>query len=100
LGQWGNSNRFDITFDFHVFTATNATPTASITLDYDDESDHLPLPVVPNGALEGEASYKCTGGGDCHYIVVQTDAKRLFEVYAGEEMSAGVWHGGGLSIWS
>lgn len=100
LGQFGNGGRFDITFDFHVFTATNSTPTASITLDYDDESDHLPLPVVPGGALEGESNYKCAGGGDCHYIVVQTDSKRLFEVYAGEEMAPGMWHGGDLSIWN
>jgi hypothetical protein len=45
-GDWRGN--FDIGFDFPVFEAISATPTAS---------DLLPVPVVPGGAIEGTSSY-------------------------------------------
>lgn len=99
LGSWGNSDNFDITFDFYVFEATDATPTADVELEWEDESDILPLPVVPGGAVEGNSGYQCQDDGDCHYLVIQTDRNLLFETYASSEISPGQWQASDLAVW-
>jgi serine/threonine-protein kinase len=51
------------------------------------------------GALEGETGYACTGGGDCHLLVIEQDTRQLFEAWSvnlmGSTLSVGstaVWN--------
>ncbi len=44
-----------------------------------DQRIEFPLPA--GGAVEGETGYACTGGGDCHLLVVHTSQKKLYEAY-------------------
>ena len=103
LGGWGNGNTFQITFSFDVFEADSATPTAvPDAVVYDTHSDTGPFPVVPGGALEDMDDYYCPGDigdSDCHYLVVQQDARLLFEVYAASELSPGHWRAGSMAKW-
>lgn len=83
IGSWGQ-NAFLIDFSIFFMHATPSDPRVNFTVDYADESNAVPVPLPAGGAVEGESGYACTGGGDCHLIVVDDAAKRLFEVYAAD----------------
>jgi serine/threonine-protein kinase len=82
LGGWGNGNRLQIDFSMHVLHAAADAPTAPVAAGgYTPDCDAgFPFPLPPGGALEGESGYTCTGGGDCHLLVVQ--GSTLYEAYA------------------
>jgi serine/threonine-protein kinase len=39
------------------------------------------FPLPAGGAVEGETGYTCTGGGDCHLLVLDRPAGKLYEAY-------------------
>jgi serine/threonine-protein kinase len=91
---------FDITFDFHVEDADATAPRATAQLDWADESDTLPFPVVPGGALEDSTGYQCPRtSSDCHLIVIDHGSQRLFELYAASEDSSGNWLASAEAVW-
>jgi|GEM_PF-2237478 len=46
---------------------------------YSPHCDRIAMPVPVEGRLQGEADYRCTGGGDCHLYVVASDEGRIYE---------------------
>ena len=82
-GGWGfGSLRID--FSIEVLEANATTPFRTFTPTgdfYSPDCDHVPFPVPPGGALEGESGYECTTDGDCHLIVVHRPTKTLYEMW-------------------
>ncbi|MGH2385637.1 MAG: S-layer homology domain-containing protein [Candidatus Limnocylindria bacterium] len=68
----------------------SSTPRASVTFEYDDESDAGPYPIPPSPRIEG--------GGDRHLLMWDIDACRLYELFAAERTASG-WHAGSGAIW-
>ncbi|MCK9539892.1 hypothetical protein [Dokdonella sp.] len=82
LGGWGNGNRLQIDFSMHVLHADAGAPRLPVAAGgYTPDCDSgFQFPLPAGGAVEGEDGYTCTGGGDCHLLVVQ--GHTLFEAYA------------------
>ncbi|MBI5497235.1 MAG: hypothetical protein HY904_19635 [Deltaproteobacteria bacterium] len=83
-GGWGLGH-VQIDFSMVVLEADAATPyvTRNPAGDfYAPDCDDVPFPIPAVGAVEGESGYVCTGGGDCHLLVVDRRVNRLFEAYA------------------
>jgi hypothetical protein len=93
-GGWGNG-RLQIDFSIPLFFATGATPRQTITApgggycyggpDCDPVPLQMPLPASGNTEGSGnygcDTSYKTSGQGDCHLLVVESDQKKLYELY-------------------
>jgi hypothetical protein len=94
-GGWGGGE-LDIDFSIPLFFGGTSTPRQTITApsgttycyggpDCDPVPLQMPLPA--NGNTEGsstyvcDTSYKTTGQGDCHVLVVEQDQKKLYELY-------------------
>lgn len=90
LGGWGNGNRFQIDFSMYVLHAAADAPTATVQPGgYTPDCDSgFAFPLPPGGAIEGESGYACTGGGDCHLLVVQGDT--LYEAYTANLSGSGL----------
>jgi len=88
LGGWGAGDVLQIDFSMHVLHAAADAPALPVAEGgYEPDCDTgFPFPLPPGGAVEGEAGYACTGGGDCHLLVVQGDT--LYEAY-GANVTAG-----------
>jgi hypothetical protein len=100
-GGWGNSNRMQIDFGLDVLTANSTTPKRTFTPNadfYTPDCDNAPVPVPPGGNLEGESGYECTTDGDCHLLVFDTSAKKLYEMWRANITSA--FQGGCLAVWN
>ncbi len=69
---------------------TSATPGVTVTFDYDDESDHVPYPIPASPLIEG--------GSDAHILLVDSDACRLYELYAARNVG-GAWQAGSGATW-
>jgi serine/threonine-protein kinase len=65
---------------------------------YQPDCDPAPVPVPPNGAIEGESGYECSQDGDCHHIVIDKTACRLYEMWRAN-ISGGTFYGGCLAVW-
>ena len=102
-GGWGGSGKLQIDFSLTVLSAPAGTPAVPFQEKsgyYTPDCDHLAtFPLPPGGALEGEAGYACTGGGDCHLLVVDAAARLLYEAWSADvvggkvtAMCAVVWH--------
>lgn len=100
-GGWGRGNRLQIDFSFDVLEATSTTPRRAFTpmpdYFYSPDCDAMEVPIPENGNLEGESGYECKSGGDCHLIVFDRDAGRLYEMYKADVGAA--FHGGCLAVW-
>ena len=95
LEQWGDSGIFQVDFSFNVLNGQGA-PT--VTLPADDESDAVPMPIPAQGYIEGDYAYNaCPDGEDCHLIVFDLGANRLYEAYQAHK-SGNSWSGG-LAMW-
>src|SRR3954464_5404060 len=82
-GGWGSGN-FRTERSPVVLTAPAGTPFRTFTTTsnfYTPDCDHVPFPVPATGAIEGETGFACTGGGDCHLLVVDVPGKRLYEMW-------------------
>jgi serine/threonine-protein kinase len=100
-GGWGNGDRMHIDFSFDVLGADASTPMRefSTTDDfYDPDCDHVPVPVPPNGNVEGEAGYSCTTDGDCHLLVHDKPNGKLYEMWRAD-INGSTFNGGCLAVW-
>jgi hypothetical protein len=100
-GGWGNGNIFQIDFSFEILAADARTPRMTFERSgdfYDPDCDFVPMPVPVDGNLEGEDGYECTTDGDCHLIVFDPGAMRLFEMWRAN-ISGGTFFGGCLAVW-
>lgn len=99
-GGWGNSNKMQIDFSIDVLTANSATPKRTFTPTedfYSPDCDQAAVPVPSGGNVEGESGYQCTGDGDCHLIVFDTSARKLYEMWRANITST--FNGGCLAVW-
>jgi hypothetical protein len=99
-GGWGNGNKMQIDFAIDVLKAPAGTPmrTFEPTEDfYSPDCDHAAMPVPSGGNLEDETGYACTGDGDCHLLVFDSAAKKLYEMWRANITST--FEGGCLAVW-
>src|SRR5262245_41419885 len=99
-GGWGNNDTMQIDFSFDVLAADASTPheTFTPTADfYTPDCDQVPVPVPPGGNVEGEAGYACTGNGDCHLLVFDRGAGKLYEMWRANMTT--MFYGGCLAAW-
>jgi serine/threonine-protein kinase len=99
-GGWG-LGRMQIDFSIHVLRADASTPKRTFQKTgefYTPDCDHAPVPVPAGGALEGESGYQCTGGGDCHLIVVDQSTRTLYELWRAD-IRGDVFKGGCMATW-
>lgn len=79
LERWGQTGVFQIDFSFNVLDARGAAP---VTIPPQDEGDDVPVPIPARGYVEGDHAYDaCPRGDDCHVLVIDRDANRLYELY-------------------
>jgi len=84
-----------------VLEADASTPFRAFTRTgdfYSPDCDHVPMPVPPGGALEGESGYECTTDGDCHLIVVHRPTKTLYEMWRADIVGP-TFNGGCAAVW-
>jgi serine/threonine-protein kinase len=100
-GGWGNSNRMQIDFTLNVVKANSTTPKRSFTKNsefYSPDCDYTSVPVPSGGNVEGNTGYVCSNGGDCHLLVYDTSARKLYEMYRASITSSS-FTGGCLAVW-
>lgn len=98
MGGWGNGNKFQIDFSIPLFGANASTPRRTITgVDgycYDgSDCDPVPLqmPIPANGNIEGSSDFDCdVGDNDCHILVLESDEKKLYELYNATQDGSGI----------
>jgi serine/threonine-protein kinase len=101
-GGWGNSDAFQIDFSIDVLTANASTPLRTFTKTadfYSPDCDDAPVPVPADGNVEGETGYACTGDGDCHLLVHDPDAGKLYEMWRAN-IAGDTFYGGCLAVWN
>jgi hypothetical protein len=101
-GGWGNSDVMEIDTSITVLTASASTPHEAFTPTsdwYSPDCDSDAMPVPAGGHVEGETGYACTGGGDCHLLVVDTSAAKLYEMWRADISPSG-FAGGCLAVWN
>jgi serine/threonine-protein kinase len=99
-GGWGNGNTMQIDFALDVLPASASTPMKTFTPTddfYSPDCDKTALPVPVGGNLEDETGYACTGDGDCHLLVFDSSARKLYEMYRANLTST--FQGGCLAVW-
>jgi serine/threonine-protein kinase len=99
-GGWGNSNKMQIDFALDVLAANATTPKLAFTPTGDfftPDCDQTTVPVPPGGNIEDETGYACTGDGDCHLLVFDPSASRLYEMWRANITST--FQGGCLAVW-
>ena len=99
-GGWGNGNKMQIDFGLDVLSANATTPKRAFTPTGDfftPDCDRSTVPVPPGGNVEDETGYACTGDGDCHLLVFDAGAKRLYEMWRANITST--FQGGCLAVW-
>jgi serine/threonine-protein kinase len=99
-GGWGNGNKMQIDFALDVLTAGATTPKLAFTPTadfYTPDCDRTTVPVPVGGNLEDETGYACTGDGDCHLLVFDPAARKLYEMWRANITST--FQGGCLAVW-
>lgn len=100
-GGWGNGNKMQIDFELDVLSANATTPKRTFTPTDDfftPDCDLSQVPVPTGGNVEGETGYVCTSDGDCHLLVFDTSAKKLYEMWRANITST--FQGGCLAVWN
>jgi serine/threonine-protein kinase len=100
-GGWGNGDKFQIDFSLEVLKADASSPMRTFTPTddfYSPDCDHVPMPVPLLGNLEGENGYVCANDGDCHLIVFDSAAGKLYEMWRANITST-TFYGGCLAVW-
>jgi len=99
-GGWGNGDRMQIDFSLDVLRADASATMRSFTPTgefYEPDCDHMEVPIPAGGNLEGETGYECTNGGDCHLLVFDEPAGKLYEMWRADIANSFV--GGCLAVW-
>lgn len=94
--------RFRVDFSFTLLPADAATPRMRFIPSpdhYSPDCDITPLPIVPAGRIEGERGYECTSDGDCHLLVIDRSACRLYEMWRANIVQSR-FDGGCLAVWN
>lgn len=73
----------------------NTVSRKPVIFGYADESDPGPYPIPANPLIEGGTA--CTG--DCHILMLHTDEKKLYELYAAHKLPNGTWEAGSGAIY-
>lgn len=97
---WG-LGRFQMEPSLDVLTATADTPHRDflpVGGFYDPDCDAVPVPIPDGGHVEGEAGYACENDGDCHLLVVDDEARTLWEMWRAD-LRGDVFEGGCLAVW-
>lgn len=68
-----------------------ATPRSTVAFDYADESDAGPYPIPAKPKIEG--------GSDRHILMIDTNACRLYELFAAAKVGSS-WTAGSGAIWN
>lgn len=105
-GGWGNGNVLQIDFAMPVLTAGPDTPRMTVNPNADYcfggvDCDPVPaeMPVPPGAHLEGSQDLTCDAANeDCHLLVADPAARRLYEVYQGTQAGEGLT-AGGFFVW-
>jgi hypothetical protein len=89
-GTW---NGAPIGIPYVVVAGTQAKVAINFTA-WGDESDKGPYPVPPTAPVEGEpsGSTTCTGGGDCHVLVIDRDNDLLYELGNASKQANNSWN--------
>jgi hypothetical protein len=75
------------------FTIVNESQEKKTVLfDYADESDSGPYPIPDNPLMEG--------GSDHHLLIIDRDAKILYELFAAEKQEDGSWTAGSGAVFN
>jgi len=93
--------RFQVDFSITVLEADATTPKESFTPSddfYEPDCDPAPVPIVADGAIEGEDGYACESDGDCHLIVLAKHECRLYEMWRANRTDE-EFLGGCLAVW-
>jgi serine/threonine-protein kinase len=101
-GGWGNGNTMQIDTSIEVLTANAATPMMTFTPTSDffsPDCDHVPMPVPAGGNVENNPGYACLDDGDCHLLVADAGAGKLFEMWRANIVN-GQFDGGCLAVWN
>lgn len=111
LGGWGNNNTLQVDFSIPIFFADNNSPIVDVTGTSDycyggPDCDNVPaqMPVPENANIEGSPDLSCDasgdteGQGDCHLLVVDSDAGKLYEIYQGTQADNAI-AAQGLFVW-
>lgn len=99
-GGWG-TGKLRVDFSIEVLRADASAPLRTFTPTsefYAPDCDHVPFPVPAGGALEGEDGYACSGGGDCHLLVVHEPSHKLYEMWRAD-LAGGAFRGGCAAVW-
>jgi hypothetical protein len=96
LLNWGNSPNFQIDFSFSVLDGAGGSPAM---FPPGEEADSVPVPIPAKGYVEGGYAYDAcpVPDQDCHLLIVDRSANKLFEVYQARKNGA-AWVGG-LAYW-
>ncbi len=99
-------------YSFHILESDSSTPRYDFTLRltkngypadefYAPHCDRIAMPVPPNGRIQGEADYRCTGDGDCHLYVVDAQSGRLYEQWRADNPGSNKreYAGGCTNVW-
>jgi hypothetical protein len=98
FGGWGNGNRLRIDFSIALLNADASTPRRTVTAPAggycfggpDCDAVPLQVPLPAGGNTEGSSSYFCdTANNDCHVLVYERDAKKLYELYQATQAGSG-----------
>jgi hypothetical protein len=68
----------------------SSTPRRTVTFTYASESDRVKYPIPSKPKIEG--------GSDRHLLMVDTNACKLYELFAAVNTSSG-WHAGSGAVW-
>lgn len=91
-GGFGFGGKFEIDFSMNVNHADASTPFQNIHPNpgfYTADSDLVPIPIPPGGAIEGSTDYACTTG-DCRLLVVDDYNRKLYELWQADIGSSGL----------
>jgi hypothetical protein len=105
-GGWGNGNVLQVDFAMPVLTADAGTTRMTVVgaenyCSGGPDCDAVPADVpVPEGAvMEGSQDLTCDASAeDCHLLVADTSARRLYELYQGTRSGDGLV-AGALVVW-
>jgi serine/threonine-protein kinase len=104
-GGWGSGV---MRIDFSIEVLEGSSPLRAFDPKrpdefYDPDCDEALVPLPAGGALEGETGYACLSDGDCHLIVVDRPANKLYEMWRADVIGPGPaatdFLGGCMAIW-